>query len=104
MSHPHSCEVVSIASMIIGRLVVGREKARQRCPRGDALCGEIVEQQEWCFAHHKGEISRHVVFIASRGSCHNAIHLDPYTWVGATIVLLNGRFEVFGVSDHPETS
>jgi hypothetical protein len=57
---------------------------------------EIVEPQEWCLAHHKGEISRHVVFIASRGTCRNAIHLEPYTWVGATVVLLNGRFEVLG--------
>jgi hypothetical protein len=54
MSHPHSCEVVSAARTIIGRLVVGCEKARQRCPGGDALCWEIVEPQEWCFTHHKG--------------------------------------------------
>jgi hypothetical protein len=67
---------VSVASTIIGHLVVGREKARQRCPGGDALCWEIVEPQEWCLAHHKGEVSRHVVFIASRGACRNAIHLE----------------------------
>jgi hypothetical protein len=54
--HPYSGEVVSIARMIIGCLVVGHEKARQFCPGGDA--------QEWCLAHHKGEVSRHVVFIA----------------------------------------
>jgi hypothetical protein len=38
MSHPHSGEVVSVARTVVGRLVVGREKARQRCPGGDALC------------------------------------------------------------------
>jgi hypothetical protein len=54
-SHLYSGEVVSIARMIIGRLVVGREKARQCCPGGDALCWEIVEPQEWCLAHHKGK-------------------------------------------------
>jgi hypothetical protein len=37
-SHPHSGEVVSIARPIVGRLVVGREEARQSCPGGDALC------------------------------------------------------------------
>jgi hypothetical protein len=37
-----------------------------------------------------------VVFVASRGACCDAIHLEPYTWVGATIVLLNGWIEVLG--------
>jgi hypothetical protein len=37
-----------------------------------------------------------VVFIASRGTCRDAIHLKPYTRVRATVVLLNGWFEVFG--------
>jgi hypothetical protein len=37
-SHPHSSEVVSVARTIIGRLVVGREKASQSCPGSDALC------------------------------------------------------------------
>jgi hypothetical protein len=45
-----------------------------------------------------------VVFVASRGTCCNAIHLEPYTWVGATVVFLNSWLEVFGVSDRPETS
>jgi hypothetical protein len=63
-SHPHSGEVVSIARTIVGRLVVGREEVRQSCPRGDALCWEIVEPQEWCLAHHEGEVSRHVVVVA----------------------------------------
>jgi hypothetical protein len=36
-SNPYSGEVVSIARTIIGRLVVGREKARQCCPGGDTL-------------------------------------------------------------------
>jgi hypothetical protein len=95
---------VTVARTIIGRLVLGREKARQRCLGGDALCWEIVEPQELCFAHHKGEISLHVVFIASRSAWRNAIHLEPYTWVGVTVVLLYGRFEVLGVSDRPETT
>jgi hypothetical protein len=45
-----------------------------------------------------------VVFTASKGTCRNAIHLEPYTWVGAIIVLLDGWFEILGVSDRPETS
>jgi hypothetical protein len=102
--HPYSCEVVGVARTIVGHLVVGRKKARQCCPGGDALCWEIVEPQEWCLAHHKGETSCHVVFIASRGTCRDAVHLEPYTRVRATVVLLKGWFEVFGVSDHPETS
>jgi hypothetical protein len=44
-SHAYSGEVVSIARTIIGRLVVGREKARQCCQGGDALCWEIVKPQ-----------------------------------------------------------
>jgi hypothetical protein len=48
---------VSIARTIVGRLVVGREEARQSCPGGDALFLEIVEPREWCLAHHKGEVS-----------------------------------------------
>jgi hypothetical protein len=96
--------VVSIARTIVGRLVVGLEEARQSCPGGDALCWEIVELQEWCLAHHKGEVSRHVVFIASRGTRRYAVHFEPYTRVGATVVLLNRCVEVLGVCDHPETS
>jgi hypothetical protein len=46
-SHPYSGEVVSVARAIIGRQVVGCEKARQCCPGGDALCWEIVKPQEW---------------------------------------------------------
>jgi hypothetical protein len=103
-SHPYSSQVVSISKTIIGRLVVGREKARQCCLGGDALCWDIVEPQEWCLAPHKGEVSRHVVFIASRGTCRNAVHLEPYTWVRATVVLLNGCLEVLWISDRPETS
>jgi hypothetical protein len=103
-SHLHSGEVVSVARTIIGRLVVGPEKARHCCPGGDALCWEIVEPQEWCLAHHNGEVSRHVVFFASRGTCCDAVHLEPYTWVKAIIVLFNGRLEILGVSDRPETS
>jgi hypothetical protein len=103
-SHPHSSEVVSVARAIIGHLVIGREEARQCCPGGDALCWEIVEPQEWCLAHHKGEVSCHVVFVASRGACCDVVHLEPYTRVGATVELLNGWLEVFGVSDHPKTS
>jgi hypothetical protein len=103
-SHLHPSEVVSVARTIIGRLVVGRGKARQCCLGGDALCWEIVEPREWFLAHHKGEVSRHVVFIASRGACCDAIRLEPYTWVGATVVFLNGGLEILVVSDCPETS
>jgi hypothetical protein len=103
-SHLYFGEVVSIARTIVGRLVVGREEATQSRPGGDALCWEVVEPQQWCLAHHEGEVSGHVVFIASRGTHRYVVHLKPYTWVGATVVLLNGLLEVFGVSDRPETS
>jgi hypothetical protein len=103
-SHPYLGEVVSIARTIVGRLVVGCEEARQSRPGGDALCWEVVEPQEWCLAHHEGEVSGHVVFIASRGTHRYVVHLEPYTWVGATIVLLNSWLEVFWVFDCPETS
>jgi hypothetical protein len=102
-SHPHSGEMVSIAMTILDRLVVGREEARQSCPGGDALYWEIVEPQEWCLAHHEGEVSRHVVFIASRCTLRYAVHLEPYIRVGAIVVLLNRWLEVLGVSDCPET-
>jgi hypothetical protein len=95
---------VSIARTIVGRLVVGREEARQSCSGGDALCWEIVEPQEWCLAHHEGEVSRHVVFIASRGTHRYVVHLEPYARVRATVVLLHSWLEVFWVSDRPETS
>jgi hypothetical protein len=81
-SHSHSGEVVSVARAIIGRLVSGREEARQCCLVGDALCWG------WCLSHHKREVSLHVVFVT----------------FGATIVLLNGWLEVFGVCDRLETS
>jgi hypothetical protein len=45
-----------------------------------------------------------VVFIASRGTCRNSIHLEPYAWIRATVVLLNSRLEVLWVPDRPETS
>jgi hypothetical protein len=32
------------------------------------------------------------------------MHLEPYTWVGATVIFLNGRLEILGVSDRPEMS
>jgi hypothetical protein len=103
-SHPYSGEVVSIARTIVGRLVVGREEVRQSCLGGDALCWEVVEPQEWCLAHHEGKVSGHVVFIASRGTCRYVVHIEPYTRVGATVVLLNSWFEVFWVSDRLKTS
>jgi hypothetical protein len=64
-SHLHSGEVVSITRSIVGHLVVGHEEPGQCCPGCDALSWEIVEPQEWRFAHHEGEVSRHVVFVAS---------------------------------------
>jgi hypothetical protein len=44
-----------------------------------------------------------VVFIASRGTHRYVVHLEPYTRVGATVVLLNRWLEVLGVSDRPKT-
>jgi hypothetical protein len=95
-SHLHTGEVVSIARTVVGCLVVGREDAIQSCPEGDAPCWEIVETREWCLAHHKGEVSRHVIFVASKGTRCCAVHFEPYIRVGATIVLLNSWLEVFG--------
>jgi hypothetical protein len=100
--HSHSGEVVSVTRTIIGRPVVGLKKVRQCCPSGDALCWEIAEPQEWCLAHHNGEVSRHVVFITSSGTRCDAVHLEPYTWVRATVVFLNGWLEIFWISDRPE--
>jgi hypothetical protein len=45
-----------------------------------------------------------VVFIAAGGTCCNVVHLEPYTWVRATIILLNSWLDVFWVSDRLETS
>jgi hypothetical protein len=95
--------VVSVARTIIGRLVVGCEEARQSCPGGDAVCREIVKQGV-VPCPLRVEVPRHVVFIASRGTCRYAVHLEPYTWVGATVVFLNSWLEVFWVTDRPETS
>jgi hypothetical protein len=80
---------LSIARTVVGRLVVGSEEARQSCPGGDALCWEIIEPQEWCLAHHKGEVSCHVAFVASRGTRRYAVHFEPNTRVRAIVVLLN---------------
>jgi hypothetical protein len=77
--YSYSCEVVSITRTIVDCLVVGREEARQSRPRGEALYWEVVEPQEWHLAHHEGEVSRHVVFIAAGGTCCNVVHLEPYT-------------------------
>jgi hypothetical protein len=104
MPHPHSGEVVSVSRTIVGRMIVCREKSRQCCPGGDALCWEIVEQQEWCLSHHKGEVSCHVIFVAARGMCRNVVNLEPYARIGVTVVLLNSWLEILWVSDHPETS
>jgi hypothetical protein len=45
-----------------------------------------------------------VVFIASRGTRRYAVHLEPYTRVRATVVLLDSRLEFLLVSDRPEMS
>jgi hypothetical protein len=45
-----------------------------------------------------------VIFVASRGARRNVVHLEPYTRVRATVILLNGWFEVLGVSDRLETT
>jgi hypothetical protein len=52
----------------------------------------------------KGEVSYHVVFISFGGTCRDFVHLERDTWVGATVVFLNGGFEVFRVYDRLETS
>jgi hypothetical protein len=53
-SHLHYGEVMSVTRSVVGRLVVRHEETRQCCQRGDAICWEIVEPQEWHLAHHKG--------------------------------------------------
>jgi hypothetical protein len=45
-----------------------------------------------------------VVLIAAGGTRCDVVHLEPYTRVGATVVLLNSWLEVFWVSDRPKTS
>jgi hypothetical protein len=45
-----------------------------------------------------------VVFIAAGDTCCDAVHPEPYTWVGVIVVLLNSWLEVFWVSDRPKTS
>jgi hypothetical protein len=46
---------MSVTGSVVGHLVVGREELGQCCLGGDALCWEIIEPQQWCLAHHKGE-------------------------------------------------
>jgi hypothetical protein len=95
-SYPHSDEVVSVIGSVVGRLVVGHEESGQGGLGSDALYWVIVEPQEWCISHHKGEVSRHVVFVASRCTCCDVVHLEPYTWVRATVIFLNGWLESLG--------
>jgi hypothetical protein len=66
--------------------------------------GRFVEPQEWHFTNHEEEVSRHVIFVASRGVCRDAVHLEPSTWVGATVVFFDGWLEVLGVSDRLEAT
>jgi hypothetical protein len=101
-----SIEVVHHRVLSVDQLVdVSHEVSDGMCVSFMDLFEELdVEPQEWYLAHHKGEVSCHVVFVASRGACCNVVHLEPYTWIGATVVLLNGWLEVLGVSDRPETS
>jgi hypothetical protein len=73
--HPCSGEVMSISRAVVGRLVVRREEPRQGGPGSNALRGKVVEPQEWHFAHHNEEVSRHVVFIAPGGACYDVVHL-----------------------------
>jgi hypothetical protein len=44
-----------------------------------------------------------VVFVAFRCACCNAVHLEPDTWVRATVVFFIGWLEVFRVSDRLES-
>jgi hypothetical protein len=77
VSRSHSSEVMSVTRSVLGRLAVGHEESGQCCPGGDALYWEIVKPQEWFLARQKGEASRHVVSIASRGTCCDVVHLEP---------------------------
>jgi hypothetical protein len=43
-----------------------------------------------------------VVFVASRDASSDVVHLEPYTWAEATVVLLKGWLDVLGVSDRLE--
>jgi hypothetical protein len=45
-----------------------------------------------------------VIFIAARGACSNAIHLEPYARTRETVIFLNSWLEILWVSDRPETS
>jgi hypothetical protein len=45
-----------------------------------------------------------MVSVASGGTRRYAVRLEPYTRIGATVIFLNRRLEIFGVSDRPETS
>jgi hypothetical protein len=63
---------------------------------------KIVELPEWHFTHHEREVSCHVIFIAPRGAGRDAVHLEPNTSVGATVVFFDGWLEVLGVSDRLE--
>jgi hypothetical protein len=45
-----------------------------------------------------------VVFVVPQGTCCDVLHLEPDTWVRATVVFLNGGFEVFRGSDRLEMS
>jgi hypothetical protein len=37
-----------------------------------------------------------MVFIASKGACCDVVHLEPDTWVGATIIFFNGGLKSLG--------
>jgi hypothetical protein len=103
-SHPYSGEVVSIARTIVGCLVVGREEARQSCPGGEHSVGRLSSHGSGALPITRGKYPRHVIFVAAQGAWSNIVRLEPYTWVGATVVLLDSRLEVLGVSNHPEMS
>jgi hypothetical protein len=68
------------------------------------FAGRLPSHRSGAMRITRGEVSRHVVFIATRGACCDDVHLEPYTWVGATVILLNGWLKVIRVSDRPETS
>jgi hypothetical protein len=102
--HPQSGEVICVARTIAGCLVVGDEESWKGCPRGDALHRKTVEPQEWRFAHHKGKYPAMWSSLPPEARARDAVHLEPNTWVRATVVFFDGWLEILGVSDRPKTT
>jgi hypothetical protein len=63
--HGHPYELEGISRVIIGRLEVQSEGLGQVGPCRDAACGEVVELERRCVAHHQWEVGRHVIKFAT---------------------------------------